>query len=145
MLPHRTNAVVFFFIIIEVLRAEREGLGHIVDDARCGTDCISHRHPLHFHQYLPCRERIGGKKRRGFVLKPLLCWDTRTRTRKNRTRICCVTITTYPNFIPASSEQTPLVLNCDAKVRRFFSYSQTFPCFFSPKQCFFRFVAPMTQ
>ena len=29
----------------------------------------------------------------------LLCWDTRTRTRKGRTRICSVTITPYPNFL----------------------------------------------
>ena len=27
-----------------------------------------------------------------------MCWDTRIRTWKNRTRICCVTITPYPNF-----------------------------------------------
>ena len=26
-----------------------------------------------------------------------LCWDTRTRTRNDRTRICSVTITPYPN------------------------------------------------
>ena len=29
----------------------------------------------------------------------LYCWDTRTRTRKNRTRICCVTITPYPKIL----------------------------------------------
>ena len=29
----------------------------------------------------------------------LLCWDTRTRTRKGRTRICSVTITPYPNIL----------------------------------------------
>ncbi len=26
------------------------------------------------------------------------CWDTRTRTKNDRTRICSVTITPYPNF-----------------------------------------------
>ena len=29
--------------------------------------------------------------------KPLDCWDTRTRTKNDRTRICSVTITPYPN------------------------------------------------
>lgn len=28
-----------------------------------------------------------------------LCWDTRTRTRNDRTRICSVTITPYPNVV----------------------------------------------
>ena len=31
---------------------------------------------------------------------PRLCWDTRIRTRNDRTRICSVTITPYPNIPP---------------------------------------------
>ena len=34
----------------------------------------------------------------------LLCWDTRTRTKNNRTRICCVTITPYPNMFASLSD-----------------------------------------
>ncbi len=30
---------------------------------------------------------------------PLKCWDTRTRTKNDRTRICSVTITPYPNIV----------------------------------------------
>ena len=60
------------------------------------------------------------RQKRGFHRKPLFCWDTRTRTRKNRTRICCVTITPYPNNYFSNLKQAPLVLKCDAKVRTFF-------------------------
>ena len=39
------------------------------------------------------------------------CWDTRTRTRKGRTRICSVTITPYPNryvCVKTCCNQVPL-------------------------------------
>ena len=39
------------------------------------------------------------QKREASTEVSLFCWDTRTRTRKNRTRICCVTITPYPKVI----------------------------------------------
>ena len=62
----------------------------------------------------PCRPALG----KG--------WDTRTRTWKNRTRICCVTITPYPNF--------PLSNHCfcfdAAKVRLFLKPAILFPTFF---------------
>ena len=52
---------------------------------------------------------MPANKNRETVKKPLYySWDTRTRTRKNRTRICCVTITPYPNFLPAIHIKHPL-------------------------------------
>ena len=47
-------------------------------------------------------------------------WDTRIRTWNDRTRICSVTITPYPN-----SRHNPN-LNCVCKVRRFFLMSQAY-------------------
>ena len=41
-----------------------------------------------------------------------LCWGTRTRTRKGRTRICSVTITPYPNVIA----------NLDLRVQRYYFF-----------------------
>ena len=47
-------------------------------------------------------------KKERLQLKSLsFCWDTRTRTRKNRTRICCVTITPYPKVISAIRNKYP--------------------------------------
>ena len=42
------------------------------------------------------QNRQAIKKRYAISYIPL-CWDTRTRTRNDRTRICSVTITPYPN------------------------------------------------
>ena len=49
--------------------------------------------------------------------KDALGWDTRIRTRNDRTRICSVTITPYPNvfFVVAMS-----FLNCECKGNTFF-------------------------
>ena len=55
----------------------------------------------------------------------LLCWDTRTRTRKGRTRICSVTITPYPNTLA-----TVLLLIASAKVRRNSGITKYFRDFF---------------
>lgn len=41
------------------------------------------------------------KKKEMFFIKHLfISWDTRTRTKNDRTRICCVTITPYPKKHP---------------------------------------------
>ncbi len=50
-------------------------------------------------------------------LSGLICWDTRTRTKNDRTRICSVTITPYPN-------DAAIILIASAKVRRFFETSK---------------------
>ena len=47
------------------------------------------------------------QKREASTEVSLFCWDTRTRTRKNRTRICCVTITPYPKVISAIRNKCP--------------------------------------
>ena len=47
------------------------------------------------------------QKREASTEVSLFCWDTRTRTRKNRTRICCVTITPYPKVISAIRNKYP--------------------------------------
>ena len=61
-----------------------------------------------------------------------MCWDTRIRTWKNRTRICCVTITPYPNF----PIKTPvLILTLQRYV--FLFNPQIFEAFFSNQDSFF--------
>ena len=40
-----------------------------------------------------------------------VCWGTRTRTKNDRTRICSVTITPYPNVLTTERR----VLNCGCK------------------------------
>ena len=59
-------------------------------------------------------------------LTPCCCWDTRIRTRNDRTRICSVTITPYPNKLCSS------IYCCFAcaKVRIFFEPTTFFPTFF---------------
>ena len=51
-----------------------------------------------------------------------VCWDTRTRTKNDRTRICSVTITPYPNINFAIKQTTSLSfrLIADAKLQRIF-------------------------
>ena len=67
------------------------------------------------------------QKREASTEVSLFCWDTRTRTRKNRTRICCVTITPYPNVNPH-----PLGSSCfyECKGTTFLPTAKTFPDFF---------------
>ena len=57
-----------------------------------------------------------------------LCWGTRTRTKNDRTRICSVTITPYPN-----------VLICGCKGTAFFGMRKNFNYFFCFRReiCFF--------
>ena len=62
---------------------------------------------------------IYNKKSKALTL--LLCWDTRTRTRKGRTRICSVTITPYPNVF---ARLKPLFLVCECKGTNFFCILQ---------------------
>ena len=64
-------------------------------------------------------------------------WDTRTRTRNDRTRICSVTITPYPNIIAISSI---LFLNCGCKGTTFFWITKIFRHFFLKNLNFFCFL-----
>ena len=57
-------------------------------------------------------------------------WDTRTRTKNDRTRICSVTITPYPTLSIASSGKLPI---CVCKVSTFLKTIKTFKHFFSKK------------
>ena len=63
-------------------------------------------------------------------------WDTRTRTRNDRTRICSVTITPYPNIIATSN-----ILLSQLRVQRYniFLNHQNFSALFSKKSQFFLF------
>ena len=63
-------------------------------------------------------------------------WDTRTRTRNDRTRICSVTITPYPNIIATS---TGWFLNCECKGTTFFWITKIFRHFFLKYLNFFYF------
>ena len=53
-------------------------------------------------------------------------WDTRTRTKNDRTRICSVTITPYPNI----SKRDVLFSIASAKVLVFFEPTKFFGTFF---------------
>ena len=59
-------------------------------------------------------------------------WDTRTRTKNDRTRICSVTITPYPNTFA-------LFYNCKCKGNNFFAKCKNYDCFFyfTPFRCMF--------
>ena len=46
---------------------------------------------------------VARKKASEFSLKPFCGWDTRARTRNNRTRICCVANYTISQFLSAKS------------------------------------------
>ena len=66
------------------------------------------RHSL-LLQHLSCNFELrvkcmAQKKEVELKASPLIVesWDTRTRTKNDRTRICSVTITPYPNFIVAT-------------------------------------------
>ena len=61
-----------------------------------------------------------------------MCWDTRIRTWKNRTRICCVTITPYPNF----PIKTPVLILTLQRYGFLFN-PQIFEAFFSNQDSFF--------
>ena len=65
-------------------------------------------------------------------LGDFVCWGTRTRTKNDRTRICSVTITPYPNTLTAS--RTPLFRFCGCKGRMFFSNTQRKSHFFLKKR-----------
>lgn len=60
-----------------------------------------------------------------------LRWDTRTRTKNDRTRICSVTITPYPNVFT-----TRLQPHCVCKVTAFFRFSKINWEFFHKKAKF---------
>ena len=64
--------------------------------------------------------------------KWFVCWDTRIRTWKNRTRICCVTITPYPNF----PIKTPVLILTLQRYGFLFN-PQIFEAFFSNQDSFF--------
>ncbi len=63
-----------------------------------------------------------------------MCWDTRIRTWKNRTRICCVTITPYPNF----PIKTPVLILTLQRYGFLFN-PQIFEAFFSNQDTAFSF------
>ena len=74
--------------------------------------------------------------------KDALGWDTRIRTRNDRTRICSVTITPYPNVF--------LLLQChfliaSAKVTLFSEPTKFFSTFFSKIVIFFIFMPFSSQ
>ncbi len=66
----------------------------------------------------------------------LICWGTRTRTRKGRTRICSVTITPYPNHIHFCNS----LPNCGCKGTTISEITKTFCNFFLKKLIFFHFL-----
>ena len=68
------------------------------------------------------------------------CWDTRTRTRNDRTRICSVTITPYPNFMSA----IVLFPDCDCKGTHFFLTDNIFTDFFLKNLKIIRFFTRIT-
>ena len=68
----------------------------------------------------------NAKRCNNHLLHLFVCWDTRTRTKNDRTRICSVTITPYPNISATRS------LIASAKVRIKFE-TQTFFAFFFNK------------
>ena len=75
-----------------------------------------------------------------------LGWDTRTRTRKGRTRICSVTITPYPNFLyERVDDKTNTHLFSSAKLLHFYESAKFFLCFFWKKRKKSLFWHSMTQ
>lgn len=62
-------------------------------------------------------------------------WDTRTRTKNDRTRICCVTITPYPKI------KYDRCRFASAKVVFFFDTAIRSGAFFLKKQIYFMFYA----
>ena len=77
------------------------------------------------------------QKKASFQKKDALGWDTRIRTRNDRTRICSVTITPYPNVF--------LLLQChfliaSAKVILFSEPTKFFSTFLSKNVIFFIFT-----
>ena len=63
------------------------------------------------------------------LLSDWLGWGTRTRTKNDRTRICSVTITPYPNLLLSLSRDNWLA---GAKVLLFFELPTFFPTFLPP-------------
>ena len=61
------------------------------------------------------------------LLSNFLCWGTRTRTRKGRTRICSVTITPYPTVVCATRCHSWFA---GAKVQHFPELPKFFSTFF---------------
>src|SRR5574344_1953426 len=61
-------------------------------------------------------------------LSDLCGWDTRTRTKNGRTRICSVTITPYPNFLFCSPNR-----DCECKGTHFFEVCNFLAYFFLKK------------
>ena len=82
--------------------------------------------------------KLPKTKKASFRKKDALGWDTRIRTRNDRTRICSVTITPYPNVF--------LLLQCyfliaSAKVILFSEPTKFFSTFLSKNVIFFHFYA----
>ena len=65
----------------------------------------------------------------------LFCWDTRTRTRNDRTRICSVTITPYPKICCI------LFLECSCKGIECNANMQIFKWLFYEKLNFIQFIS----
>ena len=81
--------------------------------------------------------KLPKTKKASFQKKDALGWDTRIRTRNDRTRICSVTITPYPNVF--------LLLQCyfliaSAKVILFSEPTKFFSTFLSKNVIFFIFT-----
>ena len=81
--------------------------------------------------------KLPKTKKASFQKKDALGWDTRIRTRNDRTRICSVTITPYPNVF--------LFLQCyfliaSAKVILFSEPTKFFSTFLSKNVIFFIFT-----
>ena len=71
-------------------------------------------------------KNVSKTKKASSLKKDALSWDTRTRTRNDRTRICSVTITPYPNI----SKRDILFSIASAKVLVFFEPTKFFGTFF---------------
>ena len=60
--------------------------------------CVTHGILVFYVTAIITMRGVDTKKSNTFFCIGLeTCWDTRTRTRNDRTRICSVTITPYPN------------------------------------------------
>ena len=75
------------------------------------------------HLYKTSGRRVG--------VSPMIGWDTRIRTRKNRTKTCCVTITPYPNpeaFIAKSAAKVGKNYDILLFIIIFFTFTPLFLC-----------------
>ena len=61
----------------------------------------------------------------------IIGWDTRTRTKNGRTRICSVTITPYPNdFMQEIQSRITVIFFASAKLLHLFETAKFLPRFF---------------